>query len=336
MRIGALEFTHEVPLVLAPLAGYSDAAHRMVCREVGADLTVSEMTSADALVLTRRSSKGFRKTMSLLAAEDADHPFSAQLFGKNSEHLAEACRIAAAEARIELIDLNAGCPVRKVVNSGHGVALMRDPLALGRIIAAMRAATDLPVTVKLRAGAEEVNVVECARICAAEGADAITVHPRTRAQMFTGLSDWSLIAAVKDAVGIPVIGNGDINVVHDAVGMVGQTGCDAVMIGRAAVSRPWIFTQARAALAGRPVPPTPDGEAKLALLRRHVDLLVKHNGEARASREIRKFALYMVRGMRGAAAARREIATAPTIPLMFEQVALILTPAKEADSETST
>lgn len=333
MRWRGLTFTHPVPLLLAPLAGYSDAAHRMICRGLGADLTVSEMTSADGLVRARPQSKGFRKTLALLAAEPDDHPLAAQLFGKDPETLAEACRVLEREAQIEAIDLNAGCPVRKVVHSGHGVALMRDPAHLGAIVAAMRRATELPLTVKLRAGAEEINVVECARRCADAGADAVIVHPRTRAQMFGGCADWSLIAAVKQAVDVPVVGNGDVNAGPDALRMIEATGCDAVMIGRAAVSRPWIFAACRAVLDGQAPPPEPDGAARLTLLRRHVELLVKYKGEARASREIRKFALFMVKGMPGAAAARRGIAEAPTVDELLERTRRVLLAEKEADRD---
>jgi nifR3 family TIM-barrel protein len=309
LRLGNLDFGDRVPLLLAPLAGYTDLAFRRMCRRYGVDLTVSEMVSADGLALARGSSKGRRKTLALLDADEADHPFVAQLFGKEPARLAEACRIVESEARIEAIDLNAGCPVRKVVASGHGVALMRDPALLGRILAAMRAATKLPLTVKLRAGAETVNVVECARAAEEAGVDAIIVHPRLRGQMFGGRADWSLIRAVKEAVRAPVIGNGDVRQGEDAVRLLRETNCDGVMIGRGAVGRPWIFAAVRAALAGRDWTP-PDNREKLDLLRLHLATLTVHKGEARAVREIRKFALQMVRGARGAAPARQAMATA--------------------------
>jgi len=324
VRLGSLSFAAETPLALAPLAGYTDAAFRMTRRAFGVELTWTEMVTADGLVRARPTSKGFRKTLTLLAAEPEDHPLVAQLFGKEPEVLAAACRVVEEHARIEAIDLNAGCPVRKVVNSGHGVALMRDPAQLGRIVAAMRAATRLPLIVKLRAGDETVNAVECAAACADAGADAVAVHPRTRGQLFGGRADWSVIAAVRRAVKIPVIGNGDVNAGADARRMVEDTGCDAVMIGRAAVARPWIFAQARAALAGGLLPPEPDGPAKLAILTGHGKLLRRYKGEERAGREIRKYALFMVRGSRGAAARRRDIATAPDLETLLARAAEVL------------
>lgn len=324
MRLGSLSFAAETPLLLAPLAGYSDAAFRQTRRACGVDLTWTEMITADGLVKARPTSKGFRKTLTLLAAEPDDHPLVAQLFGKDPAVLAAACRVVEENARIEAIDLNAGCPVRKVVNSGHGVALMRDPAHLGRIVAAMRAATRLPLTVKLRAGDESVNVVECATVCAGEGVDAVVVHPRLRGQLFRGHSTWALIAAVKRAISIPVIGNGDVNEGADARRMVEETGCDAVMIGRAAVPRPWIFAQARAALAGQPPPPEPDGLAKLAILTQQSELLGRYKGEDRAGREMRKYALFMVKGCRGATAMRRDIATAPDLQTLLARAAKVL------------
>ncbi|MDP8224227.1 MAG: tRNA-dihydrouridine synthase family protein [Candidatus Lernaella stagnicola] len=333
MRIGSVLLPGSIPLVLAPLAGYSDAALRMVCRDFGADLTVTEMASADALALSKPGSKGFRKTMSLLASAAEDHPVAAQLFGKREELFAEACRRVAGESDVDLIDLNAGCPVRKVVKSGHGVALMGDPALLGRIVEAMKSASPLPLMVKLRSGFDRVNVVECARICREAGADALTVHPRTRAQMFGGTADWSLIAAVKDAVDIPVIGNGDVTQGADAAQLAAQTGCDAVMIGRAALQRPWIFAAARAALDDQPPPPELDGLAKYRLLERQVGMLVRFKGEARAAREIRKYALFVIKGFRGAAAARRQIVTAPDIESMLAEVAAVLMQEAEKPHE---
>lgn len=329
MRLGSLDLGDKTPLILAPLAGYSDLVFRAVCRRFGADLTVSEMVSADGMVLASPRSKGYKKTVAYLDAAAEDHPFAAQLFGKDPQLLAKACRMAAVIRQVEVIDLNAGCPVRKVVNSGHGVALMRDPELLRRILAAMRAATDLPLMVKLRAGAETVNVLECARAAEQAGVDAVAVHPRTRAQQFTGRADWSLIAAVKAAVAVPVIGNGDVVTGADAVAMVEQTGCDAVMIGRGAVGRPWLFAQARAALDGKTIPPEPVAAEKLRVLQLHLDLMVAAKGEEKAAREIRKFALRLVWGVRGATVTRREIATAPNTTTLMAAVRRVFAAAGE-------
>ncbi|MHA1566005.1 MAG: tRNA dihydrouridine synthase DusB [Alphaproteobacteria bacterium] len=334
MRIGNLDFGDRVPIILAPLAGYTDFAFRKMCRRFQVDLTVSEMISADGLVFAKPKSKGFRKTVSMLEADSTDHPWAAQLFGKDPERLAAACRIVEHEAQIEMIDLNAGCPVRKVVGSGHGVALMRDPAQLNKILSAMRKATDLPLTVKLRAGAEQINVVECARAAEEAGVDAITVHPRTKAQQFTGEADWTLIAQVKQAVRVPVIGNGDVRSGEDAARLVRETGCDAVMIGRGAVGRPWIFAEARAALDGKPAPPPLDNRAKRELLEAHLGAMIEHKGEERAAKEIRKFALQMVKGVRRAASARQAIATAPNAARLLEIVAEVL-PAQGDEHEPS-
>ena len=316
-------------MILAPLAGYSDMAFRTVCRRFGADLTVSEMVSADEMILAPPRSKGRQKTLAYLDAAPDDHPFVAQLFGKDPHLLAEACRVVADLRPIEAIDLNAGCPVRKVVNSGHGVALMRDPALLHRVLAAMRAATTLPLTVKLRAGAETVNVLECARAAQEAGVDAIAVHPRTRAQQFTGRADWSLIAAVKAAASVPVIGNGDVTTGEDAAAMVAQTGCDAVMIGRGAVGKPWLFAQARAALEGRTVPSEPNAAEKLAMLELHLATMIAAKGEQQAAKEIRKFALRLVKGVRGATAARQDIATAPDVTTLMTIVRRVFAAAGE-------
>lgn len=328
MHIGNLDLGR-LPLVLAPLAGYSNPALRAVCRDFGATLTVTEMISAEALVIGRPTSKSRIKSLAMMQAEAEDHPVAAQLFGKDPERLAAAARVVQEETACDLIDLNAGCPVRKVVSSGHGVALMRDPLLLGRIVDAMRKVIHLPFTVKLRAGCEEINVVECSRIAVEAGADAITVHPRLRHQMFAGQADWSLITRVKEAIQRPVIGNGDVKNAADALRLVKETGCDAVMIGRAAVVRPWIFAEARAALDDAAPPSPPDGSEKFRLLQRLLMLMNKYNGEKRAANEIRKYALHLVKGTSAAVAARREIATAPTPEKMLKLVRKTLIDAQD-------
>ena len=317
MRIG--DFQSETPLFLAPMAGYTDRAARLICRKYGADFTESEMVSARALVYQDRKSAPLAR---LLFDE---LPGAVQLFGSDPAIIAEAAKMVssgtAGGVPPTAIDLNFGCPVRKIVSNGEGSALMRDPNKIGRIVSAVVKATDLPVTVKIRAGwdASEKNAAECARAAESAGCAAIFLHARTRSQFYSGAADLSVIREVKRAVSVPVVGNGDVVDAKSALRMLNETGCDGLMVGRAAVGRPFVFREIRAAIDGKPIPEVTPAERLEAALRQ-LDLAIEDKGEKIAVLESRKQAAQYLCGLRDAAAFRREICEAKT----RDEVAAIL------------
>ncbi|HEX9024083.1 MAG TPA: tRNA dihydrouridine synthase DusB [Geobacteraceae bacterium] len=292
LSIGDLNLRNN--LVLAPMAGITNLPMRLVARECGASLCFTEMVSVNGLV------RNGRKSFELMHGTLEDRPLGIQLFGDDPQVLAEGARLA--DGYGDLIDINMGCPVRKVVNCGAGSALMREPDLVREIIRAVRRATSLPLTIKIRIGwhSEEANFLEIARIAEAEGCDAVTLHPRSRAQMFEGEADWTKIAELKRSVNIPVIGSGDLFSPGDIVAMLETTGCDGVMVARGALGYPWIFREAMDLLSGRePHPPTP--AERLSMARRHLELYVDLAGERTAVQEMRKHLSWYSRGLAGAA-----------------------------------
>ena len=294
---------------LAPMAGVTDFAFRALCREKGAALTVSEMVSAKALHY------GDEKTKALLYMPPDEHPAAVQIFGHEPEIMAEGAQRALELSGADILDINMGCPVGKIVRSGDGSALMRDPALAGRIVEAVVKAVDRPVTVKFRKGYDlgSVNAVDFARVCESAGAAALTVHGRTRAQMYAGRADWDVIRDVAAAVRIPVFANGDIFSAGDAVHILRYTGCQCAMIGRGSFGDPWIFERANAALAGGPVPDPPPFAARIDDAVRQIELLASVQGERAACLEARHHLPWYLRGVAHSAAYRAALTHVETL-----------------------
>jgi len=295
-------------IIVAPLAGITDRVFRSLCRECGADVVVSEMISADGIRFDPQPSGRLG-----LFGEN-ERPIGIQLFGGDPERLGEAAAYVEQRFAPDFIDLNAGCPVRKVIAKNGGAALLRDRRLFERIVSAMVAAVKTPVTVKIRSGwrtGEWVDV-EFARAAQGCGAAAVTLHPRSKTMAFAGAALWERIALVKQAVSVPVIGNGDVRSAADVAAMLAQTGCDAVMIGRAALGNPWIFGQCRALLSGAPASPVTPGQG-YRMIMRHIDLHAEAFGECRACREMKKHIGWYVKGTAGASAVRNAVNRAPDV-----------------------
>ena len=297
------DFFSERRLLLAPMAGVSDEAFRTLCREQGADLTYTEMVSAKGL------SYANEKTRYLLHLSVGEDQVAVQLFGHEPDVMADQASWVEQEMgeTLAYLDINMGCPARKIVSKGDGSALMKTPDLAAAIVRAVSAAVEHPVTVKFRRGWAEGDetCVEFARRMEDAGAAAVTVHGRYALQLYRGRADWDAIARVKAAVSIPVVGNGDVKCGADAVALVERTGCDAVMIARAAEGNPWVFAQCKAALAGVPEPAKPSVEERIAMARRHARLLAEREG--RNIVRMRKHAMWYMTGLPGAAAARAKI-----------------------------
>ena len=317
------EFTLQTPLMLAPMAGVADATFRKICRAKGAAYTVSEMVSAKALCF-EQASRGSApaKTASLANITEAEAPMAIQLFGREPEYMARAAAlIESGEYRGALrdcapvaIDINMGCPVPKVVGNGEGSALMREPELAAKIVREVKRAVTLPVTVKIRAGFtnEEKNAPQLAKMLEDAGADLICVHGRTRQQFYSPSSDNTIIAKTKQAVSIPVIGNGDIASGEDAIRMLQETECDGLMVGRGALGNPWIFEEIRAVLAGEAYT-FPDAAERLEMALAHAADMVACKGERIGIPEARKHMVWYCKGLRGAASARGALMQAESV-----------------------
>lgn len=280
-------------LILAPMAGVTDLAFRQICREHGAGLTVTEMASAKALEY------GDKKTPRLLRLAPGEHPASAQIFGSDPACMARSAKRALELSGCDIIDINMGCPAPKIVGNGDGSALMKSPDLAARIVAAVKQAVPVPVTVKFRMGwdAQSVNCVEFARLCEQAGADMVAVHGRTRSQQYSGTANWDIIRAVKEAVSIPVAANGDVFAPQDVPRILAHTGADFVMIGRGSLGDPWIFERAHALMQTGVLPPLPPFAARIDTAVRQIELAVADKGERVALLEARKHVNWYLKGV---------------------------------------
>ncbi len=307
MNIGNIEINPR-SAALAPMAGVADRAFRELCTEYGATYVVSEMVSSKGLTMCDRKSK------KLLLLSDSERPAAAQIFGNDPEIMAQSAR-SCLEYKPDVIDINMGCPAPKIAGNGGGAALLKDPELAQRIMESVRKAVDIPVTVKIRLGWDEssINCVEMAKRAEAAGMDAITVHGRTRQQMYAPPVDLKKIAQVKKAVSIPVIANGDITDGLSAARMLEETNCDYLMVGRGALGRPWVFSQITAYLEHEVILPEPPVSERMLVMIRHIRRICEYKGERIGIREARKHAAWYIKGIKGAAAYRQQVGALESI-----------------------
>lgn len=299
---------------LAPMAGVADRAFRELCMEFGACYCVSEMVSSKGI------SYKSEKSAQLMEIGESEHPCAVQIFGNEPSTMADAARFAL-QYKPEIIDINMGCPAPKISGNGAGAALMKDPALCGKIVKAVVGAVDIPVTVKIRKGFddENINAVEVASICEENGAAAVTIHGRTRAQYYSGVADLDIIKEVKKALTIPVIGNGDIGSFEEAKRMYEYTGCDLVMVGRASLGNPWVFSEINAGFKGECYS-KPDFEEKMRVMKRHIESLCENKGEYIGMRESRAHIPHYLKGFSGAAKLRNEACRVSTLKDLSELI----------------
>jgi nifR3 family TIM-barrel protein len=311
------------PIILAPMAGITNLPFRRIMKEFGAALVYSEMISANGLI------RAGKKTRQLLDSHADEAPLGIQLFGDDAQVLAQAAAMIADTAF--LIDINMGCPVKKVVGSGAGSALLKDPQKIGKILATLRSVYQGPLTIKIRSGwdAPSINYLEIGKIAENEGVDAITLHPRTRAQGFSGCADWEHIATLKEKITIPVFGSGDIFSAEDGVKMLRSTNCDAIMIGRGSYGNPWLLRQILELLHERPLcAPTPAEKLTVAL--RHLDLYREQFGERKTLLDMRKHLCWYARGLAGASHFRLQLQQLDCLMSTIEQAQIFFAAVEDA------
>lgn len=301
-KIGNVEIKNQV--VLAPMAGISNTSYRTIIKEMGAGLIYAEMVSDKAIMFDND------RTIDLLKMRESERPIAQQIFGSDEESFVIAAKKIVELMHPDILDINMGCPVPKIaLKSQAGASLLKDPDKIEKIVRSVVNAVDIPVTVKIRSGwdSNTINCVEVAKRIENAGASAITLHARTRAQGYSGSADWSLIKKVKEAVSIPVIGNGDIKTCYDAKKMLEETGCDAVMIGRGVLGNPWLIKECVDYLEDGTLPQRVSAKEKMQMLKRHFELLCKDKGEKLALLEIRTHALWYIKGLPGSASIKNQI-----------------------------
>ncbi|MCY6371955.1 tRNA dihydrouridine synthase DusB [Clostridium ganghwense] len=302
MKIGNLEFHNSV--FLAPMAGVTDISFRGLCKEMGCGLVYTEMISAKGLYYNSKNTKD------LLMVSDEEKPVAVQIFGSEPKIMAEACEVFNDNDDICIIDINMGCPAPKIVKNGEGSALMKNPKLAAEIVKEVKKVSKKPVTVKFRKGFDEdnINAVDFAKAMEQAGADVVAVHGRTRAQMYEGKADWDIIKKVKENVKIPVIGNGDVFSVQDALEITKLTRCDGIMVARGAMGNPWIFKQISEALKGEKIV-YPSDEEKIDMCIRHLKIAIHYHGEAKAVREMRKHIAWYIKGIQNCTDIKNKINT---------------------------
>ena len=311
MKIGSVNI--EIPVFLAPMAGITDYPFRILCKEMGAGAVYSEFVSADGIIRENT------KTLDLICFEETERPIGIQIFGNDGETMSQAAKYVVDRFRPDILDINYGCPVPKVTKKGGGSAALQDLCLMDDItVAVVESVPEVPVTVKMRAGwnHETIVVPEVGERLQNIGVKAIALHPRTSKQRYTGKADWSYIKILKESVSIPVIGNGDVCTIDDMMRMFDETGCDAVMVARAAQGNPWFFREAKARLEGQPIPSPPSLLDIANMCSRHLDLLLENRGERTGTNLMRKHFSNYIKGFPGASIFRQKLVTAPGLAEM--------------------